>query len=457
MFARLNSFLKRIYARRFSLGFPEGFSFDAVPFNALRLARHMRVLFNVSVKKAEIQSNDTPLLFMWFGAMRMPVRAFASGKSLFSDQEAFLRAVMEIAERYAWYNYAPEIALWSASDDLGKEALDLSRLAGFSDAILRQARFCYDATTRFGWLPVNEVGVRKKVYVPAQLISPHYFSRHVMKAQEEPILRPLVTTGIAAGFSRDEALVRGTLEALERDAFMITYLNKLSPRRISLDEMPVPLGSGSFKNYLQKYGLKAHALYLITDAPVHCVAALIIDDSGHGPAVSIGAKASFSLAKSVTGALEEAMAIRATNRKMGYHLRTIAPHGARLDQEGRKIWWSMPGHRHYIDFLIAADEESPRSFVLPKTEETSVVSPEAALLLQKWITAKGYGYYYCDITPRAFRRYGAHIIETLIPELQPLHLRESMPFMGGKRLREVPAAFGFSLPRNLNEIPHPFH
>ena len=43
------------------------------------------------------------------------------------------------------------------------------------------------------------------------------------------MLRWAVTTGLATGQSLEEAIAKGILEVVERDAFMISYLNRLSP------------------------------------------------------------------------------------------------------------------------------------------------------------------------------------------------------------------------------------
>lgn len=65
---------------------------------------------------------------------------------------------------------------------------------------------------------------------------------------------------------------------------------------------------------------------------------------------------------------------------------------------------------------------------------------------------------YVDVSLPKIKKLGFWVVKVIIPELQPLYLEEDYPYLGGKRLYEVPVKLGFKRNRinGFNPIPHPF-
>jgi ribosomal protein S12 methylthiotransferase accessory factor len=67
-----------------------------------------------------------------------------------------------------------------------------------------------------------------------------------------------------------------------------------------------------------------------------------------------------------------------------------------------------------------------------------------------------------DITPNiaAVRHTAFKVVMVIIPELQPMHLDERHPYLGGERLYQMPVTLGYkdrpSREEELNPFPHPF-
>jgi ribosomal protein S12 methylthiotransferase accessory factor len=73
---------------------------------------------------------------------------------------------------------------------------------------------------------------------------------------------------------------------------------------------------------------------------------------------------------------------------------------------------------------------------------------------------RGFDVLVVDLTTPDVRELGLHVVRVLIPGLQPLHGDHCYPFLGGKRLYEVPCRLGL---RNnplredkVFKLPHPF-
>jgi len=71
---------------------------------------------------------------------------------------------------------------------------------------------------------------------------------------------------------------------------------------------------------------------------------------------------------------------------------------------------------------------------------------------------RGYNLLIKDLTTRDVKEAGFHSIKVFSPQLIPLHGNHNYPFLGGKRLYEVPILIGMSARpfEGLNPYPHPF-
>ena len=111
---------------------------------------------------------------------------------------------------------------------------------------------------------------KDNVWLPAQTVSPTREAQNFVRQGFEPHLRRVITTGLATHPSREEALLSGALEVIERDAFMVMWLNHLTLPRVDLDELS--FRSPTLKLLLERckrYRLKPHVVRMITDAPAY--------------------------------------------------------------------------------------------------------------------------------------------------------------------------------------------
>jgi ribosomal protein S12 methylthiotransferase accessory factor len=372
----------------------------------------------------------------------------------------------ESTERYiwGWSDYFLLGKLRSATySEIKERALDIFSLAGFS-LEQRKARevLQFDEKTIFGWILAKSLVSQKAVFCPAQLLSYYYVRNYVKRPQhpnkKEPMLRWCISTGMAAGQSVERALLGSVLEIIERDAFMITYLNKISPPEYDHESLSEDEEVAGILAIFKRYGLSVHLFHLPSDFSAYTTLAMIIDHSGIGPAVSVSASADFDFRSSILDALSECLSCRTSLRKRRDKDEPVG----RINREGRLIYWSKPENLSKLDFLFGGKKEEVdwnehKNFFESYGEEKTKKECEKRLdILRKEFTEKRYDLLWINMTSPEIRKAGLEIVSAVSPDLQPLHLDEEIPYWSGKRLAEIPEKLGYAAAKNLNHDPHPF-
>ena len=259
---------------------------------------------------------DEPPFFQWAVTCNTDDAHTAGGISLQSDRDALVRALAEATERFIWMTAHDHL---SASRRTISEMqrtgnmLSPERFVGFSAAQRGENPYlAFTADTAFLWARGRSHITKNDIWIPAQTVS----GAHVASEKErEPMILFPITTGLATGPSEEFALLNGALEIIERDAFMITWLNQISPPQVDLDELAkTDQEIASLQTMCTRYRLSFSAVLLPTDAPAPVVCVVVTDETSAGPGVTVGLKAHRALAAAVKGAGLEALRIRQTVR-----------------------------------------------------------------------------------------------------------------------------------------------
>jgi len=387
-----------------------------------------------------------------------PGKAYGAGITFFEAKKAIWKALGEAVERHLWYNsndFYKKRLLKTSYKNIKNKKLNIFSLAGFSQEQKNKlSSLQFGENTILNWVPAFSLTLKKTIYCPIQLISAFYFNKE--RAQEkEPMLRWCITTGLATGRFLEEAIIKGILEIIERDAFMISYLNKLSPPIIDLEYLSAQDEdiANIIKNF-KRYNLEIYTLQLPTDfSGVYIVAVFIIDRTDLGPALSVGASADFNLKTAFLNALSESLIVR-------YGLKNKFQNEINLQKIGREerlIYWAKPENLPKIDFFFKGEKikvNLEQNFY--KTTDDKKYYKEKLNFLVNELKAKNYEACYVELTTPEIKKLNLRSVFVVIPELQPLHLDESIPYLGGKRLKEVPLKLGYQPAEILNQEPHPF-
>jgi ribosomal protein S12 methylthiotransferase accessory factor len=378
------------------------------------------------------------------------------GGASLDKERALWKAAGEAAERYCllpgglpttyvpFKSFAPEIAL---DPD--------SICAGVSQTKPNRHSFDMD------WVLGFHVTEGRMTWIPSQLVFvPHLFR------ENEVIVRAPITTGAAASFTLEDALFRGLCEVIERDAFMVAWLRRLSlirfiPNLNLFEKYEGALLRGTLEASL-RYHLEPHFFLLPTGTPIFTVLCALWDSSGVGPAVTVGAKASWNLISSILGSLEEAHQLRPWLRRL-YEETIVSKPASEPDNQlprtlkERAILWLWSGSVQHLAEWLTACKDVVEICDLQKQRASISLGDLANAVEQQGGTVHG-----VDLSqklPSPLRDAGLKVAKVIVPEYQPLYLTEELKDYSWQRLVSAETRLGvkaLSSHDGLNTFPHPF-
>ncbi|MEI7425927.1 MAG: YcaO-like family protein [Candidatus Moraniibacteriota bacterium] len=434
-------------------------------FPVLKIAEQLKLLGILErVRKIERTFPDEPYFFRYFSYLGGKV--VGGGADFISEKRALYKSLGEEVERYFWgrtdYFFRGKIKKASYLE-VKENALDIFSLTGFSAEQRKEFEILqFDEKTNFEWILVNSFTNQKQAFCPVQLLSVFYARNHAKTPQspkkEEAMLRWRISTGVAAGQSLEHALLGGILELIERDAFMITYLNMIAPPQYDHESLSEDEDVAKILAKFRQYNLEVGLFNLPSDFSIFITMAVIIDRSGAGPAVIVASSADFNLKNSILDALSECLAVRVSVRIRWDKNKKVK----RIDQEGRLIYWANEDNRSKLDFLFQGETEEVdwnehrNFFSSDQSEKTKEDCQKELDILKKEFSEKKYKLLWKKISSPEVEKLGFYVVSTVSPDLQPLHLEEEIPYWSGKRLSEVPRKLGYQSAEKINQVPNPF-
>lgn len=423
---------------------------DAIEGGASFVVNNPQIVSSVS---EALSYNDEPKLYQYSSYFKDKYNllensaSIASGVS-FNKKNAMVKLLGETIERYALTlnnNMNFIYKSFNELDAVGRLALNPKDILQTLDKRIHQANI---PSAKLHWIEGISLISNKKVLVPAQLSYAPYVHDRL-----EPALQMSTSTGAASGTSLDDAIYRGICEVVERDSFMIHYLNKISSPRIDLSSIKDKAISNIVVT-LKRYKLDLTILDLTTDLQIPVFTAVLLDRTGLGPAVSVGLKAGFDLKHNIIGAIEESLMTRSWIRDEFIYLDPKHKRKKVISTiEDRAHFWLSTSTIKYLDFWIHNNVKKIR--VKNLAYSGNKLKKAVRLLKERKIEA------ICvDIADKKIKKYGFVVVKIIIPQLQPLYLDEGHRYLEGKRLYSTPVNMGFLTKSRtkdqLNKIPHPF-
>ena len=375
----------------------------------------------------------------------------ASGGSLTDNRVALLATLAEAAERNVWSNYTDyfQRAIRATPDAMKRHpSIAPERFVGIPSDHRQNPDFFLAPEQEYLWIRGESLITHRSTWVPAQTVA----GGRVFEGKKEPMIREQNTNGLATRPLRRHAILYGALELIERDAYMIMWLNQLSLPRIDHKSIEANDELARLIERCSRYRIKVHLVEMLTDAPTHAMCAVLEDETGLPPALTLGLRAHWDPAQAAESAIMEALRMRKYSRLIVQRTKpsSLMTKISDIGHTGRLAYWMEGNRSERLRFLIEGKmkplEASPADS--EKTQLQRIIA---------WCVEKGYEFVSVPLTRSKGNATPWHIEMAIIPELQPMHLIESHPHSGGVRLREIPRAFGFE-PRNVPYLdePHPF-
>ncbi|MCW5590436.1 MAG: YcaO-like family protein [Legionellales bacterium] len=306
-------------------------------------------------------------------------------------------------------------------------------------------------TDRLHWVSTRELQSNQVVYVPASLVHLPYDSK-----SDEIKITQNISTGLASHTSYYEAAVSAICEVIERDAFMIFWRNKLSPRRIKFSTL-----TRSLQYIIEDFNsrrLKVSLFDMTTDVGIPVVFGILRSENKL-PLLAATAACNVSLSKAIQSTLEELELVRYNLlllHETDYYQQVKSLEKTQVrDQRDHMIYWQNEENQHEISFIehtnLNIDYQQIPSF-------DSESSNKKLDYLSERLNNCKLECYLADITTEDVNRLGYYVIRALIPQAHPLSFGYLNDSFECQRLHEVPIKLGYTLTKKKTyyQVPHPF-
>lgn len=355
-------------------------------------------------------------------------------------------ALIEAVERYCGLQL-PSGALLASYDELAGTALHPEALPLFSARQYRSPGFRFtpfQPGRPLRWTAALNLTRSERQFIPTAAV---FYSYDELLSE--------TSNGVAAHSSWRRAAVRGALEAIERDAFMLHWLHRSTPPRIRSELLSADAATMAAE--IAGRGYAVHLRELTTDLGIPVALALGVCPDGTRPALLVGGGADFDLESAVTRALAEVFAASlsvAADWKPGP---LLAPSDVTsLDAHHRA--YSHPAWLPAAAFLWSDGEPHPAPAACAAPPQT-----ENAEELLQWLVghlhARGHELLVADLTSPDVVATGLHVVRAVIPGLIPLAVGHAVR-LGGPRPAQAPLALGWpsfaGSEAELNDTPHCF-
>jgi ribosomal protein S12 methylthiotransferase accessory factor len=379
---------------------------------------------------------------------------YCSGKG-FDSRAAQLSCLGEAAERYSAGRWSWDELTVSSRPNLTGRSIDPRELVLYRpDQYAALPYAPYADETQLTWIEGLSLVHGEPVWVPAIAALMDFTIR-----DEAEFLFPITSNGLAAGPTLRDAVLSAVYEVLERDAFLISWLNCLPARVLDASTHPDPEVRELAEAYRRR-GVRLALFLLSTDHPVSVVMGVAFQERGFGgPAATVGLGAHMEPATAArnaaleVGQVRPAFRERVRSRDKARVAELVADPGRVATMEDHSLLYADPSLLGAFDFL-AGDDASWVDVAEPK------LSNDAALdLVIDHFAAVNQDVVYVNLTSRDVEPLGFSTARAILPSFQPIWFGHREPRLGGRRLFELPHRLGFrpapSDATTLNPLPHP--
>lgn len=437
------------------------------PLNWQALLRylHQKGLITEAQFRFSAISNDLPKSYhiglrgLWDEGESDGIRVSKSGFSHSRSVEvAFSKTVGETLERSFLSLYKQADLLSCSYSDLvraKRATLDIFALNSFLPwQEKRNSRLVRSDESLIHWVQGETVS-GTPILLPAQLVFWNYSFNNDLKEQ---VLAHPTTSGAGGHFTKAGAMLSGLLENIERDAFIIYWLNRISPPVIDTST----IHDGEVRSLLasfDRYGLDVYFLNTTTDIGIPCVTCAIVDRRAENPILAIGSAAGFTIPETILHAGYEALAVLDSTIRLetfplpeNYEPFTD-PNVGRMQ---RLTVWRGEKMLTQFSFFIQGKKQTAKEFIGSISVGESPQERLDYILERLAKLGTGYEVYVHEVKNEILKALGYHVVQTIVPQLIPIYLNEHLPTLNSKRLREVPEKLGYTAATELNPWPHPF-
>lgn len=377
------------------------------------------------------------------------------GGAGFTYEEAAAGAVGETIERYCAACYEWDALLYASAEELGEPAIGMDRFALYSDEVYDDPRIPlvrWRPDMPIYWVEARSLHSGERRYVPAALV---YTPFRDDDPRRLPLIAVAVSTGQACHRDRDTALLSGLCEAIERDAFMLTWMRRIPPQRI--DFRADSLLDGYFQRYFECRSLEFHVFDITLDLQIPTVLCVTAGFSERGRFANVGCATHPSERHAVLKAMKEACQGASWARGLMETRADWRPepdfHNINSFEDHVRLFCE-PDMVPHMDFILKTERR--RGPGTPRPEDDDVAAGLRLCLSE--LERNRLEAVVVDLTTPDVAELGFYVPKVMVPGLAHLTAVHMVPALATPRYREVPRRLGFigGVHDEFNPTPHPF-
>lgn len=373
-----------------------------------------------------------------------------SGGCGFCWEQAVMSAMGEGVERYCSTFYDKEALVKGSYCELinnGYKAISPKDFSLFHAEQYKRGKFPFipftDDTVVY-WVQVTDMFTHEEVYCPATFVYMPFSIDNVNISEQ-------ISTGFAAHTDFYRAFLNGIYEVIERDAFMITWMNKLDIPKIAITGQ-----LNDFINSVVPKHMSIHLFDMTTDIKVPSIMGMLTGRHEFGDFVAFSAATRMTYTEAIQKTTLELCQSVPYYRYLLYENKKEMNDFSELASfEDHSIFYTRhPEHCHVFadwqnkipDKMVPFGEEVMR-------EPLSIIKDILRTFKEKRLNI-----YYKDVTTVDVREENFKVLRVICPDLIPLNGTYGRYYLGGKRLYETPKKMGFgnTTYETLTHMPHPF-
>jgi ribosomal protein S12 methylthiotransferase accessory factor len=364
--------------------------------------------------------------------------------------QAQTSAIGEALERYCSARVDTRALCVGPASQLTAPAIEPASLVLYSAEQYARLPFRRpEANMPLTWIPGSSLSGEPR-YLPASMVYLGYRG-----ADGSEIFTLSTSNGLAAGPDLDSAVRAGVLELLERDAFLVTWMNRLPAPEIKLD-LPTGPASQAIRHYA-RHGVEVRVFRLLNGFPVHACMAVGFDRERSTPAAVVGLACDLDPVAAVRHAVMELAQVRpGLVHRCRERPRALERYEEVRSLEDHSLFMAMPEHLHEFDFLLNGANPVPLRTLDNYATDSARKDVETC---GRSLAAAGIELSYVDLTTADLSDFPVKVVRVLATHLQPMHFGFGYERLGGERLFTIAQELGSATNRRtaseLNRCPHP--
>lgn len=366
------------------------------------------------------------------------------------DEDALLGTVGETLERYSSAFYKLDEALNCSFNELPGDAnIPPSEYGLFHEKQHADSRFRIKPFTpdldRY-WFKAKDLTTGLDSYVPGEFI-------YLPFTPYDEWITLTTSTGLAAHTSMSKCLLTALYESIERDSFVITWLQGLVPPKIEID--------ADIRGYLDEHvpgDYEWHFIDITYDVGTPTIFGICIGEAEFGPFVAVGCATRPTHGAAIQKVVKE------ISQGIPYFRYLLGKEkGWQPDDNFNNIqnfeqhsifYTKRPDLWHVFDKYRDPEPSKKIDFY----EETGRTDQEEVRHVLRQIRDAGCNVLFRDTTTPDVRQSGFFTARAFVPQFVQLAGAYPFYYNGARRLYEVPAKMGYEVRDydNLVKYPHPF-